>query len=156
LAINIYDELKSFMNKSEQYFLDFEDMYLLNKSKFNPIVMTFLENFVHNISKVDNKKFQKLLVNSSLNDKMPFPSLVNFFDSYYFYCNDDKIGMTPITSEMIKLVINYTGTRLMTLNKDPVLSNPDLVKITSKAKIVKNNEISKVIKGELNIASKFI
>jgi len=57
---------------------------------------------------------------------------------------------------MIKLVINYTGTRLMTLNKDPVLSNPDLVKITSKAKIVKNNEISKVIKGELNIASKFI
>jgi len=156
LAINIYDELKSFMNKSEQYFLDFEDMYLLNKSKFNPIVMTFLENFVHNISKVDNKKFQKLLVNSSLNDKMPFPSLVNFFDSYYFYCNDDKMGMTPITSEMIKLVINYTGTRLMTLNKDPVLSNPDLVKITSKAKIVKNNEISKVIKGELNIASKFI
>lgn len=158
-AINTYKKFDQIF-KSENVInvmKHFQDVYLMPKTTFNPIIISFLENYNVNICKYNNGKFYKLINKNEI--KKPV-TLTNIFPSYYFYCIEKNLGLTPITDKMVKSVWNikssgtlgYIGNQYN--DAEPDIYEPDLLSMTNRIRIVdpKNKDLdsNKTILTEIN------
>ena len=121
---------------------EFKNIYPMNITTFDPLIMTFLENFGSNVYKYDSirSKFKPLLFGPEISK--PFLSLTNIYSSYYFFIYSDRdnkflVGLTPINATMIQatqgVLISGDGIR----SNNTGLIEQDILFITSKSKITK-------------------
>jgi hypothetical protein len=157
-AVRLYNKLKKIIEKPKVILTmeKFKDIYTINNSKTGDnVIIAFMDNYGSNLLKYSNGEFAYVLQDNVINSAKI--SLMNSFDSYYFYTilsDEGMLGLTAINLKTIKETFNIASYGNITDEAKEIKRYPDIIATTSKINIVKkensNLDMNNIIKADLN------
>ena len=150
---DIIDDNKMNIKKIREDFEDFqnsqtENIDIQNIKKKLEIVI----NKVHDMEENDNKKINKNIAKTTVEDKNKFIENKNFDDfkaqivKEFNNINDNFINSRKLLDELIDSVRNRTSFKDLKALEDAVMSQMEELKISSSKKFADRNEVNKTIK----------
>ena len=150
---DITDDNKMNIKKIREDFEDFQNSQTENidiqniKRKLEIVI-----NKVHDMEENDNKKINKNVVKTTVEDKNKFIENKNFDDfkaqivKEFNNINDNFINSRKLLDELIDSVRNRTSFKDLKALEDAVMSQMEELKISSSKKFADRNEVNKTIK----------
>jgi hypothetical protein len=150
---DVTDDNKMNIKKIREDFEDFQNSQTENidiqniKRKLEIVI-----NKVHDMEENDNKKINKNVVKTTVEDKNKFIENKNFDDfkaqivKEFNNINDNFINSRKLLDELIDSVRNRTSFKDLKALEDAVMSQMEELKISSSKKFADRNEVNKTIK----------